>query len=347
MQSTSWSLRIIRALFVAAAIGMGAMLGQSYGWKTWQSTVLGATVGGLLVLLEISMGRLSFRKLSHSLVGLLVGMAGAALLVRLSVVTLFKTDWFGLDQTVGLAQAQNHVEMIIYIVLGFFGVALALRSDREEFALLIPYVRFKRDASEGEPLLLDTNIVIDGRIGALARTGFLTGSLVVPRLVLDELQRLADSKDPLKEARGKRGLAMLQELRSARDVDLIIHEDGLPDDQPVDTRLVTVARSLNARLLTNDGPLTQVASLRGTTVLSLQSLVKALQQEVQVGDVLDLVLSKQGKDKGQAVGYLQDGAMVVVNQAATWIGKEVQVRVVGITQTHAGRLVFAELSADS
>lgn len=304
---------------------------------------IGAAAGALLVLLEASLGRFSFRRLTHAVVGLLVGMAGATILVRFVVVALFRSPWFIDMLEADKAQTQSNVELVIYAILAFFGVALALRSDREEFALLIPYLRFKRDASEGEPILLDTNIIIDGRITKLAATGFLSGSLVVPRLVLDELQKLSDSRDTLKSERGKRGLDLLQQLRSQREIDLTIHEDGATEDLPVDTRLVSVAKALNARLLTNDENLANVARLRGINVLSLSHLVKALQQELLVGEQLDVTLSKPGKDKGQAIAYLPDGAMVVVNQAANLLGQRVLVGIVGTTQTAAGKLIFAEI----
>jgi uncharacterized protein YacL len=343
MQPT-WSLRFVRTLFLVVSVLVAVAVGEGMTWSWGQRALLGLVLGAAFVLVEQSLGRMSFRRLSHALFGLGVGMVGASILSKYVVATLFRYPGLLAVYEADKLAIQNSIELVIFAVLGYYGVALALRSDREEFGLIIPYLRFKRDASEGEPLLLDTNIVIDGRIGKLAATGFLTGSLVVPRAVLDELQLLADSKDTLKSERGKRGLALLEDLRNRRDVDLSIHEEGSSaEDQPVDARIVSIAKALNARLLTNDENLMQVARLRGITVLSLNHLAKALQQELQVGDSVDVTLTKPGKDKGQAVGYLPDGAMVVVNQGQPLMGQKVLAKVVGVTQTSAGRLVFAEV----
>jgi len=234
------------------------------------------------------------------------------------------------------------VEICIYGTLAFFGVTFALRSDRDQFAFLIPYIRFRRDGSEGEPLLLDTHAVVDARLPGVFATGFLSGAVVVPRCVLDELQRLSDSAEPALVLRGKRGLEMMEKLRSRPEMKVSIHEDGLTD-VAVEVRLVTLARELNARLLTTDDNLAKVARLRGITVLSLRELAGALNPELGVGDELRLPLTKPGKDKNQAVGYLPDGAMIVVNNAASMIGQTVDVVVSGTLPTSAGRLVFAEL----
>ncbi|HEY2573942.1 MAG TPA: hypothetical protein VGH65_07730, partial [Verrucomicrobiaceae bacterium] len=174
-------------------------------------------------------------------------------------------------------------------------------------------------------------------------TGFLTGNFIVPRLVLDELQRLADSRDEIKSARGRRGLDCVQQLRETRDVELSVHENGVRSNEPVDTMLVTLARELNARLLTNDVNLGKVARARGVSALNFNDLTAALQPELCPGDELDLALVKPGKEKHQAVGYLPNGAMIVVNQAAPFLGETVAVTVSSTLQTSAGRMVFAEM----
>ncbi len=174
-------------------------------------------------------------------------------------------------------------------------------------------------------------------------TGFLNGSFVIPRFVLDELQRLADSRDTIKGERGRRGLDCVKKLRETPGIDLSIHEDSQLDNQPVDTRLASLARELNARLLTNDVNLGKVAEVRGVTVLNFNDLTLALQPELCPGDEIGLSLVKPGKEKHQAVGYLPNGAMIVVNHAAQFLGETVPVVVSGTLQTSAGRMVFAEL----
>ncbi len=334
----SWSIRVVRILFVVLCLFLGAVIALGFGRSGWLGAVWGLPFGGLIVLLDASLGNFSMRHFSYAVFGLLIGLFGAFLITRVGV---FQLAWF-LSLPDGDA-IRNAVEIAIYATLGFLGITLALRSDRDQLAFVIPYVRFRRDASEGEPLLLDTNIVIDGRIPRLFQTGFLSGTLVIPRLVLDELQRMADSHDPIKAERGKHGLDVMEQMRAIRDLDLTIHEDGNRDSVPVDTRLVSLARELNARLLTNDENLAQVARLRGIQVLSLNELSRALQSELAAGDEIEVALVKPGREKHQAVGYMPDGAMIVVNQAASRMGQTVRVMISGTTQTAAGRLVFADM----
>ena len=192
-------------------------------------------------------------------------------------------------------------------------------------------------------MLLDTNVIIDGRVPQVFATGFLSGNFVIPRFVLDELQRMADSRDPMKSARGRRGLDCVQKLRETPGIEVTIHENGTHGEQPVDVLLVTLAHELNARLLTNDVNLGKVARVRNVTVLNLNDVARALQPELGTGDELEIGLVKSGKEKHQAVGYMPDGAMIVVNYAAQFIGETVPIVVSGVTHTSAGRLIFADL----
>ena len=192
-------------------------------------------------------------------------------------------------------------------------------------------------------MLLDSNVIIDGRIPRVFVTGFLTGNFIIPRFVVDELQRLADSREPIKSARGKRGLDCIQQMRETKGIDLTIHENGLSEPGTVDAHLVTLAHELHARLLTNDVNLGKVAKLRNVTVLNFNELARALEPELSTGDEFDLNLMKPGKDKHQAVGYLPNGTMIVVNHAAQFLGETVPIVVSGTTQTSAGRLIFADL----
>jgi uncharacterized protein YacL len=335
-----WFIRVARALFMVLSTYMGMVIAQGVGHGRMMGAVTGIILGGLVVLADATMGKFSVRHFSHAVFGLFTGLLSAFVVTRFGVLQL---GWISSLQDAD--SIKNAIELCVYATLAFLGVTLAVRSDRDQFALLIPYVRFRRDSSEGEPMLLDTNIVIDGRIPRLIQTGFLTGTLVIPRRVLDELQRMADSQDPIKADRGRRGLRVLEEMRAIRNLDLTIHEDGSRDSLPVDTRLVSLARELNARLLTNDENLAQVARLRGIQVLSLNELSRALQAELAAGDEIEVALVKPGREKHQAVGYMPDGAMIVVNQAASRMGQTVRVMISGTTQTAAGRLVFADMKA--
>ncbi|WP_184207506.1 PIN/TRAM domain-containing protein [Prosthecobacter dejongeii] len=340
--NSMWSIRLVRALFFALFVFTGITISLGFQQPAWMGALTGAAIMGLLLALDILFTRFSLRDFSHATFGLAIGLFCAWLVTRIGVFQL------GYFQSMADGEAvRNVVEILIYTSLAFFGVTFALRSDRDQFAFLIPYVRFRRDGSEGEPLLLDTNVIIDGRIAAVVQTGFLSGALVVPRFVLDELQRLTESGDAQKVIRGRRGLEVMEKMRTLSDLRLSIHEDppGTLRDGAisVDTRLVSLARELNARLLTNDENLAKVARLRGIIVLSFNDLSLALQPQLSPGDELSLALTKPGKDKHQAVGYLADGTMIVVNQAAAFLGQTVEISISGALPTSAGRLIFAEL----
>ncbi|RBP42504.1 uncharacterized protein YacL [Roseimicrobium gellanilyticum] len=335
-----WSIKLARALFLTLAVVLGGAIAAGFHAEIWVGTLIGLVVGGFFVLVDSLLAQFTFREFSFGTFGLLVGLFCAWLVTKIGIMDL---PWFrSLEDPESI---RSVVEICLYLIFGFLGITLALRSDRDQFSFIIPYVRFRRDASEGEPMLLDTNVIIDGRVPQVYETGFLSGNLVVPRFVLDELQRMADSRDPMKSSRGKRGLDSVQKLRDTKGIELTIHESppGTVEAGPVDALLVTLAHELNARLLTNDVNLGKVARVRNVTVLNLNDLARALQPEVGAGDELDISLVKSGKEKHQAVGYLPDGAMIVVNYASQFIGDTVAIVVSGVTHTSAGRLIFADL----
>lgn len=287
--------------------------------------------------LDMSIKNFSFRGFSHATVGLLVGTACAWVLTR---VGIFETGIFA-----EIDEAASVFQLTLFLGLGFLGMMLALRSNKEEFAFIIPYVRFRQDSVRDQPILADTNVIIDGRIPRICAAGFLSGSVIVPRFVIDELHTLADSNNEIRSERGKRGLECLDKIRNSDSLDVEIYEDFHIEAATVDAKLVQLARRLGARLLTNDVNLGQVARVQGLTVLSLNDLTRAMQTILKPGDDLLLQLVKKGKDPTQAVGYLPDGAMIVVNGAADKVGTEQAVVVIGITQTSAGRLIFADLKS--
>lgn len=336
--STPWSIKLARALFLTVAVLLGAAIAAGFKADMWIGTLLGLLAGGFFVLVDTLLAKFSLREFSFSTFGLLTGLFCAWLV---SKIGLFDLPWFrSLEDYESIRPV---LDICTYLVFGFLGITLALRSDRDQFSFIIPYVRFRRDASEGEPMLLDSNVIIDGRIPRVFETGFLTGNFIIPRFVVDELQRLADSRDTIKSARGKRGLDCIQQMRETRGIELAIHENGGSEPGSVDAHLVTLAHELNARLLTNDVNLGKVAKLRNVTVLNFNELARALEPELSTGDEFELNLVKPGKDKHQAVGYLPNGTMIVVNHAAPFLGETVPIVVSGTTQTSAGRLIFADL----
>jgi uncharacterized protein YacL len=330
------TVNLLRGLFVTFCGVVGSLVSAENQGNAIPGLLVGVVFGLLLVLADRLLKGLSLRAFSSATLGLLLGLFFANLLLA-SQVLRYQSE-----------EAQWVARLVVYCAFGYLGMMLAMRSNRDEFSLIIPYVRFARETTQHEPLVIDTNVIIDGRIADLCATGFLSRSLIVPRFVLGELQTLADSRDSTKRERGRRGLDILNQLQRSREIDLTIHDSGVDDsDLPVDERLVRVARVLKARLLTNDQALGQVARLQQVPVLNLGDLSRALRPVLLAGDELELNLVKEGRDAHQAVGYLPDGTMIVVNQARPHIGRAMNVVVSSALQTAGGRLIFAELKENS
>ena len=330
-----FTVNLLRILFITFCTSIGVMVTHEILDNPIPGAVLGLLLGLVVVLADRLLKGFSLRAFSSATLGLMLGLLFAKLLIASEVLRYLPetTQWA--------------IRLITYCTFGYFGMMLAMRSNRDEFSLIIPYVRFARETTEHEPLLLDTNVIIDGRIADLCATGFLSRLLIVPRFILAELQTLADSHDPMKRERGRRGLDILNQLQKSKELELSIHDTADDDSAtPVDTRLVQTAKLLQARLLTNDQALCQVARLQKVPALNLADLARALRPTVMAGDELELHLTKEGRDPHQAVGYLPDGTMIVVNHARPLLGKTTTVVVSSALQTGAGRLMFAELKAN-
>lgn len=325
------TVNLLRILFVTFCGTIGGIAGAEMQGSAPLGVAIGIVFGLLVVLADRLLKGLSLRAFSSATFGLLLGLFFANL-VMASQVLRFQPE-----------STQWAARLIVYCAFGYLGMMLAMRSNRDEFSLIIPYVRFARETTQHEPLVVDTSVIIDGRIADLCATGFLSQSLIVPRSVLAELQTLADSRDPIKRERGRRGLDILNQLQRSREIELTIHETTDDAELDTDARLVRTAKVLQARLLTNDAALTQVARLQQVPVLNLSDLTRALRPVVMTGDELELHLVKEGRDAHQAVGYLSDGTMIVVNQGRPHLGGTATVVVSSALQTAAGRLIFAEL----
>ncbi len=331
--------RLLRMVFLAitVALGITAAIGLAESW--WAGAIGGGLFGIGVVLVESALRNISFRQFSHATAGLLVGLF-CGMLINYVLRNLFTL----VGVTPEAELATTIIPVAIHLALGYWGMSLAIRANRQEFSFLIPYVRFRQNSAQDLPLLVDSNVIIDGRIAKLCETGFLSGALVIPDFVLDELHALTDSADEIKRTRGKRGLEYLREMQDNPNLDVTVQEsDHHHHDEPTDTQLIQLSKRLGARLLTNDRNLGRVAQLQGVTVLNLNELVQAMRPNILPGEPMSLKLVKEGKDEHQAVGYLEDGTMVVVNQGIKHLGNTVDVVIGSPLQTSAGRLVFAEL----
>jgi uncharacterized protein YacL len=329
------TVNLLRVLFVTFCGTIGGLAAAELQDNALPGIFIGIVFGLLVVLVDRLLKGVSLRAFSSATFGLLLGLFFANLLLA-SDVLRYQSE-----------TTQWTVRLIAYCTFGYLGMMLAMRSNRDEFSLIIPYVRFARETTQHEPLIVDTNVIIDGRIADLCATGFLSRTLIVPRFVLGELQTLADSRDSIKRERGRRGLEILNQLQRSKEVQLTIHDTTGDAELETDARLVRVAKVLQARLLTNDNALCQVARLQQVPALNLADLARALRPVVVAGDELELALVKEGRDAHQAVGYLSDGTMIVVNHARARLGSTATVVVSSALQTGAGRLIFAELKNGS
>ena len=291
---------------------------------------MGFGFGGWMIALDEMLKGFSLRAFSATTFGLLLGTAVAWLVDNsgLFVNAAPEVRWL--------------IRLGLFLGFGYIGIILAMRSNKEDFSLIIPYVRFAPQNKPDNLLLLDTSVIIDGRIADLIETNFLQGLIVVPRFVLKEIQQIADSADAIKRARGRRGLEMLNRLQRNTRTEVRIHDGDFPEEKEVDTKLVRLARNLNARLFTNDYNLSKIAELQKVDYVNLHEVAKCLKVTLLAGEVLQLKVVREGKDKGQGIGYLPDGTMVVVNNGQPHIGQQIEVQVQTLLQTGAGVIVFAE-----
>jgi uncharacterized protein YacL len=237
------------------------------------------------------------------------------------------------------------VRGLIHAALAYIGMVLGARKGAE-FDLNEYKKLFAGEVEEDNPKILDTSVIIDGRIADICETGFLEGTLIIPQFVLRELQQIADSSDPIKRNRGRRGLDILQRIQRSVDVEVKILDQDFPKIRDVDSKLVALGKQLGAKILTNDFNLNKVAELQGVPVLNVNQLANAVKPVVLPGEQMSVHILKEGKEYGQGVAYLDDGTMVVVDSARKYVGKNVEVSVTSVLQTTAGRMIFTRLKDD-
>ena len=234
------------------------------------------------------------------------------------------------------------VKVIIGLITCYIGISLVLQT-KDDFRFVIPYVEFAKETRGNRPILLDTSVIVDGRILDIIQTQVIQGMMIVPRFVLNELQQIADSADKLKRARGRRGLDMLQKLQENTFVEVLI-DDRDAEGAAVDQKLISFAQDVRGRVMTNDYNLNKVATLRGVDVINLNDLAKALRPVVLPGEHLNVKLVKGGEGPNQGVGYLDDGTMVVVEYGRSHINQDVDLIVTSTLQTSAGRMIFGKFA---
>lgn len=335
-------LHVLRALFIL----LMAAAGWFYLGNGWLAFPAAIAVGVLFVAIDVLSPRRKLAIFAGSFFGLLVGLAiayGLAFAVDLLMDQYANIHPFPPGQK---AVAAQFIKTVIGIVCCYLAISFILQT-KDDFRFIIPYVEFSRQTKGTRPMLLDTSVLIDGRIADIAETGLLETQLVVPHFVLDELQAVADSPDRLKRNRGRRGLDVLGKLRNASRADVALYESPHEEGEGgVDQKLMHLAKQLTARVLTNDYNLNKVAQLTGVDVININDLAAALRPVVLPGEKMRVQIVKPGEESGQGVGYLEDGTMIVVEQARAHVNEEIEFTVTRALQTSAGRMIFGRL-ADS
>ena len=293
---------------------------------------IGMAVGGSALFLQYLFRKVPLRIMLGGIIGLYGGLIAAGVLTY-STGSLFHMT---LEQTAPL-------DVFVGLIMGYFGMIVGIRAGRE-FQYAGSFLSFWLEGYRAvPPKLLDTSVIIDGRIADIAVTGFAEGIFTVPQFVIHELQFIADSPDTMKRTRGRRGLDILQRMRTTAGIKIEITDDDFPHIREVDSKLVALGRRMKAVIITNDLNLNKVAELQGVRVLNINDLANAVKPVVLPGEIMRVFLIKDGKEPGQAVGYLEDGTMIVVDNSRRLIGKNVDVVVTSVLQTSAGRMIFGRI----
>lgn len=340
------ALIILRSVFVMVAIGLAVviitsgLLSPEMTWLPWVAFFGVLLLAGGVIAGDVLTPTKKLDTISAVYFGLIVGLF-LAYVASLAISPLFPTPPGGEIQG-------NRVKDFVLIgfaaVLCYLCISFLLQT-KNDFRFVIPYVEFSKEVKGRRPYILDTSVVIDGRIADVVEADVLDSQLIMPRFVITELQAIADSSDRLRRSRGRRGLDILNKLRTNPKVDLDIFDRDLPEfaGQSVDLRLVALAKNLEGKLVTNDYNLNKVARLHGVGVINLNDLANALKPVFLPGERLEVRIVKAGEEPGQGIGYLDDGTMVVIEAGRDHINQQVQIAVTSVLQTSAGRMVFGRM----
>ncbi len=338
---------LIRIIFVAVLVVAGAVLnpfnrlqslpdlGLIHGTNIL-SAVVAALIASAIIFFEVRVRKASLKTLIGAAVGSILGILGAFL-----IGTLIS------HQDIGAVSGETKAFLTLSLVLFMAYIGLMVGAAKGDFLDLSALGGIFSDKTVKRDMkVLDTSVIIDGRIADVAETGFLGGTIVIPQFILRELQQVADSPDSSKRQRGRRGLDMLNRLRNNNQLDIQIVENDFPNVREVDLKLIEIGKQLDAVIVTNDFNLNKVAQLRGVTVLNINELANALKPVVLPGEAMRVFILKEGKEYNQGVAYLDDGTMVVVDNARKLIGKNADVAVTSVLQTTAGKMIFGRLWED-
>jgi uncharacterized protein YacL len=320
-------LVLIRVLFVFITTLASYEL-QPLGLDRWASAGVGVLFGVAVILFEIRLRQVSLKRLIGGAIGSILGIIGAYLF---SLV---------IRNSISPGPTQSFLQLFIMLLMAYVGLIVgAGKGDLLNLAALGGLFGGEKQSRRSYKIL-DTSVIIDGRIADIAETGFLDGVIVIPQFVLRELQLVADSADSMKRNRGRRGLDILQRIQKMATLHIQIVEDDFPAVREVDLKLIELAKVYEGKIVTNDFNLNKVAQLQGVEVLNINELANSLKPIVLPGEIMKVFVLKEGKEYNQGVAYLDDGTMVVVDNARKMIGKNVEISVTSVLQTTAGKMIF-------
>ena len=324
----SFSLQNIEAFFLTRqfyAVLLGAILGYFLLFYFLNKLL------DFIMNFELKFKEMSFKKIVIAVIGLIIGLITGAIINF--IFSIPKIPRIGMP-----------LQIFINVTFTYMGFALAIHKEKDIESFLFSRKDEELECSEsktGSDKILDTSVIIDGRIYDICKTGFVEGNFLIPEFVLEELQHIADSSDDLKRNRGRRGLDILRKMQNDSQIEVEIIEHDFEEISEVDSKLVKLAQLLEAKVLTNDFNLNKVAELQGVNVLNINELANAVKPVVLPGEEMDVKVIKEGKENGQGVAYLDDGTMIVIEEGIKYLGDDISVLVTSILQTAAGRMIFA------
>jgi len=308
---------LIRILFIIFSATLGSFLG-------YKQALTGFTLSLGIVSVEYILKRNAIRVILICLIGLMLGLIAAGLLIYIG-------GKVGISHPAFIAGSS--------LIFGYIGM-ITVYHKRDELNV-IPVLSHGTRAKKQDIKILDTSVLIDGRISDICRTGFIEGTILVPRFVLEELQYIADSPDSLRRNRGRRGLEMLEDMQNNPDINFQITEEDLPEINDVDTKIIQVAKKIGAKVITNDFNLNKVAELQAVTVLNIDELAESVKPMVVHGETMTVRVLREGKESNQGVAYLDDGTMVIIEDGKRYVGQTIEVVVRTVLTTDAGIMIFA------
>ncbi|MBI2923334.1 MAG: TRAM domain-containing protein [Planctomycetes bacterium] len=304
----------------------------------WWGSLAGLLIAGTFILIEIGFTRRFIGIISIVMFGVVFGFIASFIFVQ----TLFLIPAMNKGPE-GFREWVQFSSMAIFVYLAVIGIL----QSKDDFKFVIPFVEVVREHSGPKPLLVDTSVIIDGRIADVVDLKLITAKVVLPKFVLHELQQIADSQDKLKRNRGRRGLDILGRMQKTKGTQIEIYDGNIPGIEGVDSKLVALAKHMDARIVTNDFNLNKVAQLQGVEVINLNDLATAMRPVILPGEAMEVRIQKPGEEHGQGVGFLDDGTMVVVEGGYSRIGQTVTISVTNAMQTSAGRMIFGQIKGQS